>query len=72
MADIFENLLQYLREWANKDIHKDLVVVVNAFKQKEKKKTGFQTFICTFDNKISTKFDHPLFVNFVSQSHFIT
>ena len=47
MANKFENLSQYLPEWENKDIHKDLVEAVNVFEQKEKKKPGFQTLICT-------------------------
>ena len=41
MADVFKNLLQYLPEWENKDIHKHLVEEVNVIEEKEKK------LICT-------------------------
>ena len=38
MANMFENLSQYLPEWENKDIHKDLVEAINVFEQKERKR----------------------------------
>ena len=41
MAELFENLREFIPDWANKHLEEDLIEVVDVFEQQQRKKTHF-------------------------------